>query len=121
RARLPAAERSHGRDVAARRVGPRPGSRIPALARQTRRPRPLAGSLTESGAHRIREHVFEGGGEMTVVEDDPGGEALREEVASALVPAIEALGVGPVQPTHAGREALTAVGCKPRPRNSGCS
>jgi hypothetical protein len=44
-------------------------------------------------------------GEVAVAFHDPGGEAVAEEVAPALVTAVEGLGVGAVEALQAVRQA----------------
>jgi hypothetical protein len=54
---------------------------------------------------RVLEDVFDRVGEVVVVLDDPGGEARAEEVAPALVAAVEGLRVDAVEAAHAVGEA----------------
>jgi hypothetical protein len=63
-------------------------------------PRPLFGAQTEARADRVREDVFAGGGEVVVAFDDPGGVAISEQVAGALVPLVEAESMDAVQALH---------------------
>jgi len=51
----------------------------------------------EAGADRVLEDVLDRRGEVAVVFGDPGGEAVAEEMAPALVAAVEPLGVGAVE------------------------
>jgi hypothetical protein len=54
---------------------------------------------------RVLEDVLDRLGEVVVVLDDPRGEALAEEVAPALVAAVEGLCVDAVEAAHAVGEA----------------
>src|SRR5690242_1150295 len=65
-----------------------------------------SGAVGEAGADRVLEDVLDRRGEVAVAFDDPGGEAIAEEVSPAFVAAVERLGVGAV-------EALEAVGEAP--------
>jgi len=44
---------------------------------------------------------------MLLILDDPGGEPILEEVTAPVVPAVEALGVEPVQPVDGMRHLLS--------------
>jgi hypothetical protein len=55
----------------------------------------------QPGADRVLEDVVDRRGEVAVALDDPGGEAVAEEVAPAPVAAVERLGVGAVQTLQA--------------------
>jgi hypothetical protein len=48
----------------------------------------------------VREDVFAGRGEVVVAFDDPGGVAISEQVAGALVPLVEAESMDAVQALH---------------------
>ncbi len=59
----------------------------------------------QAGPDGVLEDVLDRCGEVAVALDEPGGEAVAEEVAPALVPAVERLSVGAVQALQAVREA----------------
>jgi hypothetical protein len=59
----------------------------------------------EAGAHGVLEDVLDGRAQMAVAFDDPGGEAVAEEVAPALVAAVERVGIDSVEALEAVREA----------------
>jgi hypothetical protein len=64
-----------------------------------------AGGVGETCADGVLEHVLDRGREVAVAFDDPRREAVAEEVAPALVPAVERLGVRAVQALEAVRQA----------------
>jgi hypothetical protein len=61
--------------------------------------------LDQSRSDRVLEDVLDGLGEVVVVFYDPGREALAEEMAPALVAAVEGLRVDAVEAVHAVGEA----------------
>jgi hypothetical protein len=69
-------------------------------------PRPVAGRLAETRSDRVRADVGACRGEMALVLDHAGREAVPEEVSGARVAAVEDLGVHPVQALEAGRETF---------------
>ena len=65
----------------------------------------LAGPLCEAGADGVLEDVLDGRRQVPVGLDDPGSEAVAEEMAPALVPAVERLGVRSVEALEAVRQS----------------
>jgi hypothetical protein len=65
-------------------------------------PRPVLRAPDEAGADGIVEDVFEGGGVVVFVVDDPRGEALREEGALAAEAGVVFPGVVALEPLHSG-------------------
>jgi hypothetical protein len=59
----------------------------------------------EAGADGVLEDVLDGVRQVAVAFDDPGREAVAEEVAPALVAAVERLCVGSVETPQAARES----------------
>src|SRR5215217_700502 len=64
-------------------------------------PRPVRPVLDQTGPDRVRQHVLECAAVVLLVADDPRREARSEDVAVAVVPSVEALGVLAVQVLHA--------------------
>jgi len=67
-------------------------------------PPPLLRQVAEAGRDRVGEHVPDRIPEVVVVEDDRRGEAVAEEVAVPVMPAVERLGMSAVHPLHHHRE-----------------
>jgi hypothetical protein len=67
---------------------------------------PVRPILDEARANRVRQHVLDRALVVLVVPDHPRSEAGSEDVAVAIVTAIETLGVHAVQVQHPRREAL---------------
>jgi hypothetical protein len=67
-------------------------------------PRPLLREVAEAGRDRVGKHVRDRVSEVVVVEDNRRGEAVAEEVAVPVVPAVELLRVRAVHALHPGRE-----------------
>jgi hypothetical protein len=63
-------------------------------------PGPVLGALDEARADGVVEDVLNRGLEVILVVDDPGGEALAEEGAAALVPGVVLACVVAVQPVE---------------------
>jgi hypothetical protein len=55
----------------------------------------------EARADRILEYVLARGAQIVVVLDEPGREAVTEQVAGTVVPLVEPLGVQAVEAVHA--------------------
>jgi hypothetical protein len=67
-------------------------------------PRPLLGEVAESRRDGVGEHVLDRVPEVVLVDDHRRGEAVAEEVAVAVVPAVELLRVRAVHALHPGGE-----------------
>jgi hypothetical protein len=65
-------------------------------------PRPLLRAPDEAGADRIVEDVFDGGGVVVFVVDDPRREALCKEGALAAEAGVVFPGVVALEPLHSG-------------------
>src|SRR3954453_12354874 len=69
-------------------------------------PRPLLGPGAQSGADGVEDDVVEDGGEVLVGVHRLRPEAIAEQMAAALVPAVEAKRVGSVEAVHPAREVF---------------
>lgn len=64
----------------------------------------------EARLDRVRQHVLEGGTEMLLVMDHPGGEALREEGASTAMAGVVLSRIVALEPLDRAREVFGSGG-----------
>jgi hypothetical protein len=64
-------------------------------------PAPVLRALAKAGADGVFEHVDSRVGEVLLRLDDPGGEAIAEEVPTPAATLVEALGIPAVEDANA--------------------
>jgi hypothetical protein len=71
-------------------------------------PAPLSGFAAKPGASGVLQHVTTRGEEVLLTVDDERGEAVLEEVTTAMVALVEQLRVAAVERMHSARKTVSA-------------